>query len=113
MQNAVFVKLRELLNKCLPEWSSSRAARLLKVNPRTVQRWLKSSHQEDAGEERLEPSSDLVDVLEQELAKLERSGFPTKLAEAIADAREAGVHDEIVGAWLAFQYRKTLGIEIE
>lgn len=85
--------LNALFGDLFPRKSSARYARFLGIAQRSVARFL-------AGEKVWEASDDQIQLFEDQKAALTESGFVGKLNAAVADATAAGVHPEIVAAWL-------------
>ncbi|QYO78354.1 hypothetical protein [Devosia salina] len=91
-------------------FTSSRIGRFLEVNPRTVQRWIKTTHGHiDAGA--------LPEDLREKISKQAELVRSIGLFQALDDIREkaieAGVHEEVLAAHFALQFERTTGKSIE
>lgn len=100
------VILTKLFGDLFPEKSSSRYARFLSIGQRSIQRFLD-------GEKVWDATPEQVQLFEDQKAALTASGYVGKLQAAIADAKAAGVHDEIIAAWLAVAHRSIVDRPVE
>ena len=98
--------LTKLFGSLFPAHSSSRYARFLGIGQRSVQRFLD-------GEKVWDATPDQLQLFEDQKAALTDSGYVGKLQSAISDARDAGVHDEIIAAWLASAHAAVAGRPVE
>jgi IS30 family transposase len=94
-----------------PEWSSTRISRWLGVNPRTVQRWLKSGRGEFADET---IPDDVVAKIRAMATKMENIDLGGQLDHWLeTQIRRNEVPNEVLGAWLAHRYRQLMGKDID
>ncbi|WP_116654003.1 hypothetical protein [Pelagibacterium sediminicola] len=98
------------ISTIFPEWSSTRIARWLQVNPRTLQRWMKTgSGQLDESE----VPADLQAKIRDQAARVADIDLAGQLDHFIARQRENGIDDEVLAAWLADRYKDLVGREID
>lgn len=98
--------LTKLFGNLFPERSSSRYARFLGIGQRSIQRFLD-------GEKVWEATPEQVQMFEDQKTAMTSSGYVGKLQAAISDAKAAGVHDEIIAAWLAAAHRSVASRPVE
>ena len=103
--------LHTALLKIFPEWSSTRISRWLGVNPRTVQRWLRSGRGEFEDES---IPDDVANKILSTASQLEDQDLGGELDRWISmQLRDNRVHPEILGAWMAHRYKLLMGKDID
>lgn len=85
--------LTALFGSLFPSKSSARYARFLGMGQRSVQRFLDGERVWDA-------TDDQISEFERQKTALAASGLVGNLNAAVAKAQAAGVHDEVIAAWL-------------
>jgi hypothetical protein len=98
------------LSMIFPEWSSNRIARWLGMNPRTLQRMMSKNH--EIAERRDIPEGQ-QDAISKAISAVSIFKPGEKLDALIAEAKDAGLDDEIIGAWLAHRYKLLLDRDID
>ena len=107
---AIDRKLQSDMMRLFHEWNSTRIGRFFDVNPRTVQRWLKDSEDPKA----MAVPEDLKAMLSEQVEIEAREHFFDEMRDIIGAAQEAGMHPEVILAWLAVLHRDVSdGREIE
>lgn len=101
--------LNAQISSVFPEWSSTRMARWLGVNARTLQRWMKSGDQIDEAE----LPADLRAKVNAQAARIRDIDLPGQIDAFIDRQRENGIDDEVLAAWLAHRYKGLIGREID
>lgn len=97
--------LDALLTGILPRLSTRRAAAIIGMNVRSLQRLLTDPDAE------LRPQT--LMLIEHQRAAVAKSGIRERLTELLAAADLAGVEPEVVGAWLEDAHIKATGKLIE
>lgn len=98
--------LSALFGDLFPEKSSARYARFLGIAQRSVARFL-------AGEKVWDATDEQLQLFENQKQALTESGFVTNLSGAVAQAQAAGVHPEIIAAWLDAAHRAAVDRPLE
>lgn len=99
------------LAKIFPEWSSTRISRWLGVNPRTVQRWLKSGRGEFLDE--TIPADVTAKILAEanHIQDIDLGGQLDRWIEM--QLGKNTVDKEILAAYIAHRYKKLVGRDID
>ncbi len=91
-------------------WSTSRVARFLEVNARTVQRWMRDNEGQIPSREVPDDVQMLVRRQQQIIDDIE---LERMIADVVETAQANEVHPEVLGAHLARAYKRATGREVE
>ena len=98
------------ISTIFPEWSSTRIARWLGVNPRTLQRWMKTK--DGQLDESQIPDALQVKIRDQ-AARVADIDLAGQLDHFIERQLENGIDPEVLAAWLAHAYKDLVDREID
>lgn len=102
--------IRVAVSAVFPEWSSTRMAKWLGVNPRTIQRWMTTDDPQISDEE---VPADLRAKMRQQAQVIQEIDLGGQIDHFIEMHRKNGVEDEVLAAWIAFKYKQNFGRDIE
>ncbi len=62
---------------------------------------------------RLEPTGEMIEMLEEQVNRLQTIDLDAKIETLIADARAAGLHDEVIAAAVSEHYSEAFGRTVD